>query len=109
MNMMNKLYIIRNDIIKINVAMGWRKHDIDNVHKWMPPGHDKYDKSYAKSWVCLPNPFKDANDDYAVLEWMRKEGTIGWHNTLDKDAAGYYKIGAYARAALKGIDHAPKL
>ena len=71
----------------------------------------------------LPDPFTDANDDYAVLEWMRNTCPGGcfddgygderplWvailaqvmeaddcENCLDY---GVYKIGDYARAALK--------
>jgi len=56
----------------------------------------------------LPDPSKDANDDYAVLEWMRShkdtypffasfEGEIG---RLKWD----YGIGDYAKAALKVIE-----
>ena len=52
------------------------------------------------------NPFADANDDYAVLEWMRD-------NRTPKDecvdlwlakAIWRYEIGDYARAALKVIE-----
>ena len=99
-----------NDIIKLAKARGWREHDVDNVHKWMPPHYEKYEKRYAKSWVCLPNPFKDANEDYAVLEWARE--TWSKHSSewcdfwFDLPHAGSYKIGDYARAALKVIDHA---
>ena len=46
------------------------------------------------------NPFTDANDDYAVLGWMRANGG---ENVIQ----GYkinYRIGDYARAALKVIE-----
>ena len=60
----------------------------------------------------LPDPLNDANDDYAVLEWMRRgEGdadTYGrFKNIFEGDyidgiARWYlYEIGDYARAALK--------
>lgn len=51
------------------------------------------------------NPFTDANDDYAVLEWMRKEGWPRWQ--LISEGCEYcfdYKVGDYARAALKVLD-----
>ena len=57
------------------------------------------------------DPFTDANDDYAVLEWMRKNWTdqqqidaleaLPMGNYMDA-----YQIGDYARAALKVIDNA---
>ena len=99
-------------------AMGWREHDVDNVHKWMPPHYDKYEKRYAKSWVCLPDPFTDPADDYAVLEWARSghrddgkqyltsDQFVGFDLALEMDAPKYlcdYKIGDFARAYLKSI------
>ena len=51
------------------------------------------------------NPLKNANDDYAVLEWMRKDGPneamdhfLFWH---PQD----YQVGDYARAALKVLEN----
>lgn len=56
-------------------------------------------------------PFTDANDDYAVLEWMRN----GRHDhpeiwvefkRLNTDWLPFhYEIGDYARAALKVLDN----
>lgn len=56
------------------------------------------------------DPFTDANDDYAVLEWMRGLGPGAadyglfqkWGRQLP--ALLDYQIGDYARAALKVID-----
>ena len=59
-----------------------RKMRIANTHGWDP-------------WV-------DANDDYAVLEWMRT--TDDKRFSLGHGPYGYqciYQIGDYARAALK--------
>jgi len=62
----------------------------------------------------LPNPFTDANDDYAVLEWMREQvepgqpyGEPSWPflGALKGDLQIAYRVGDYARAALKVIDH----
>jgi len=52
------------------------------------------------------DPFTDANDDYAVLEWMRNHrgkycGVI--YNVMDGKSVDY-KIGDYARAALEVIE-----
>lgn len=48
-----------------------------------------------------PDPFTDANDDYAVLEWVRNErqgtGDICEFESPQCD----YQIGDHARAALK--------
>ena len=52
------------------------------------------------------NPFTDANDDYAVLEWMRGQDWPRW--ALISEGCEYcfdYQIGDYARAALKVLDN----
>ena len=65
----------------------------------------------------LPDPFTDANDDYAVLEWMRDDSRrmefpryVGaLSDVMDKrlaaSHAANYQIGNYARAALKVLDY----
>ena len=76
----------------------------------------------GNQWVVW-NPFFDANDDYAVLEWMhshifskRQKFSVALAHELQHisedgnlyvawpDAAMRYQIGDYARAALKVID-----
>ena len=63
--------------------------------------------------IDLPDPFTDANDDYAVLEWVRNQvptnnngikwasHDLGWwfYKHL-KDNPAEYEIGDYARAAV---------
>lgn len=57
----------------------------------------------------LPDPFTDANDDYACLTWMSDKG---WFDTGGKarhvvpmQAEMFcYQIGDFARAALKVLD-----
>ena len=52
-----------------------------------------------------PDPFTDANDDYAVLEWMRRSDDKRF--TVGHGPYGYqctYQIGDYARAALKVLE-----
>ena len=58
------------------------------------------------------DPFTDANDDYAVLEWMREHDRAGEFDTAlcQRDHSMYdelfrYQIGNYARAALKVLDN----
>ncbi len=87
------------DRIKLAEWMGWTKWD----HKWLSPDH--------KTITDLPNPFTDANDDYAVLELMRAIEAEG----LDRDMKHMdfaaqlpdsydYQIGDYAQAALKVLN-----
>jgi len=65
--------------------------------------------------IVLPDPFTDANDDYAVLEFMRKIHRPEVSTTSDQWASwdrfvvnlpeclvDDYQIGDYARAVLKG-------
>jgi len=96
-----------SDRIKLAEAMGWRwRETLDGpkrveMNYWQEPSgaiHSSFD------------PFTDANDDYAVLEWMRDGGpdrTVPFFAAMKvhKDAPALfafdYKIGDYARAALK--------
>ncbi len=63
-------------------------------------------------YVGLPDPFTDANDDYAVLEWMREkysEAIVGQALSNDPNdmychLQTRYYLGDYARAALKVIE-----
>jgi len=60
------------------------------------------------------DPFTDANDDYAVLEWMREQGLnesnvrptkwdAAWDARTDEPHLLDYQIGDYAWACLKVI------
>ena len=70
----------------------------------MPPGLDGYIKSVACSDIYLPDPENDANDDYAVLEWMRQlESNEKYHLKMMTNAIWDYKIGDNYRVALKVI------
>jgi len=57
------------------------------------------------------NPFTDANDDYAVLEWAIKNlNADAYFNAMTEVVGSYcylheYRIGYFARAALKVIDN----
>lgn len=64
----------------------------------------------------LPDPFTDANDDYAVLEWARSDerrmqfpafvGALSdvMDIRLQPGHSANYQIGDYARAALKVLE-----
>lgn len=114
-----------NDRIKLAEAMGWKLYEKVQkstgkviIHtRSKAPMHGSGDyvwtevpaDKYPDSTLFTPtfDPFTDANDDYAVLEWMRKQDeemftsfafrcNIHW-----MDDWCLYKIGDYARAALK--------
>jgi hypothetical protein len=90
-----------NDRIRLAEAMGW-----EHNKGWPVP----YDGDWWKSpdgnlSVTLDfDPYTDANDDYAVLEWMRLNGAENMPDDFPHSRQAYYKIGDYARAALKVID-----
>ncbi len=103
------------DRVRLAEAMGWHfetdKYDDHAVEYW-------WHKTAEKSTVAAepPDPEHDANDDYAVLEWMRKDyrfqkfkGQLTWLNTSgtlsnrSSEKTWMYQIGDYARAALKVI------
>jgi len=104
-----------NDRIKLAEAMGWERYaprfrfETGKRPLWI-----KGDEQRKASE--LPDPFTDAIDDYAVLEWMRGDEdameTPRWRAFKDyfiEVTADWniwnYKIGDFARAALKVIDH----
>jgi len=98
------------DRIKLAEAMGWTLQGIIHTgfagkqitrKQWVNPLGATY------SGIRLPDPFTDANDDYAVLEWIRSQNFRAYfYHYLE--CAGQadsieYQIGDYARAALKVI------
>ena len=96
--------------VQLAEAMGWRNCEpkgyvnVDGEPTCCPAGEPPpFD---APPYIAaLPDPFTDANDDYAVLEWMRElpgdRMPWGFASTTEKYLAWNYKIGDYARAALK--------
>lgn len=87
--------------IKLAEAMGAvhrRSWDGQMMLKW-PDGRAHADWHF--------NPFTDANADYAVLEWMRGNEWTDKQHELFRSFLGHsttYRIGDYARAALKVIE-----
>ena len=107
--------------IKLAEAMGWIwQQTVDMptdypIGQWLTPEGwtERGDKA-----ELTPNPFKDANDDYAYLEWMREQPSDKWlifcvhlkSQLQDRGEdleyiATAYVVGDYARAALKVIDN----
>ena len=90
------------DRMTLAKAMGAQFTTISNgswAHVNMPGG------GAFKDW----HPDTDANDDYAVLEWMRCKDPKYWITFACELNDGFteasdYKIGDYARAALKVIE-----
>ena len=113
------------DRTRLAKAMGWRwepcASPLDHIKgwqggKWSDPNADDDLPDELKGIVgCkVPpplDPFTDANDDYAVLEHFRHKQKAGGGN-YKADLANWiewtysvdYKIGDYARAALKVIE-----
>jgi len=103
---------VSDDRIRLAEAMGWtrigRQRFTHNGQQFLvgaPPNGSGQGRSK------LPDPFHDANDDYAVLEWMRTRDCHGneWDVSEFTHHLGYahridYQIGDYARATLKVIE-----
>ena len=85
------------DRIKLAEAMGWTPNRTNE--KWTDPATG----TSGNRLLDLPDPFTDANDDYAVLEWMRENLTITQRYKFLDENVQNYRIGDYARAALKAL------
>ena len=83
--------------IKLALLMGWKYQEA--YHCWTKPDGSLLPREF--------DPFTDANDDYAVLEWVRTQDEL-WTDVHDYlcnvSNISNYKIGDYARAALKVIE-----
>ncbi len=99
-----------DDRVKLGEAMGLRLRRT-LPHKPNSPGCYIHDKP-RRCWRAF-DPFTDANDDYAVLEWMREkhhENAVASALLLPGDGHGFsamkqrYYVGDYARAALQVIN-----
>ena len=97
------------DRIKLAEAMGWKRLGGEWDLKGDPPAWEG--PNTIDGFDDLPDPFTDANDDYAVLEWVRNNWqpyAVSNYLAYDfvqllSEPAGY-KIGDYARAALKVLN-----
>ena len=104
-----------NDRTKLAVAMGWDRIYVGRLTEKIY-GH----LQGAIGATQIPDPENDANDDYAVLKWINA-GNLPWgsaeHITYsewendfcpwfkenERENPWEYKIGDYARAALKAL------
>ena len=75
----------KEDRIKLAEAMGW-KELADREEGWPSWYHDDKPQEECRLTENLPDPVTDANDDYAVLEWMLDHD--GWtYHTHNIDIA----------------------
>jgi len=92
-----------NDRIKLAEAMGWIACEFTwqelKEYYAVPPNHPN--RPGEGNITDIPDPFTDANDDYAVLEWMRKQGTP--YRNIGQSYM--YQIGDYARACLRVLNN----
>ena len=93
------------DRIKLAEARGWKcVGEYEGIRTWLDPN-----ESYNCGTIDLPDPFTDANDDYAVLKWCRDHQAENltedeWAEFNERlEWAADYEIGDYSRAALKVI------
>jgi len=96
--------------IKLAEAMGWGRVPLkvfsgENSRVWESP-------EGVQAADSLPDPFTDANDDYAVLEWAIKNlDPDAYFAALTKVVGSYaylteYRIGYWATAALRVLEQA---
>ena len=97
------------DRIKLAEAMGWKRLGGEWDLKGDPPAWEG--PNTIDGFDDLPDPFTDANDDYAVLEHYRNKTKPGGgtyksdiHSLIEWMRSVDYQIGDYARAALKVIE-----
>lgn len=101
------------DRIKLAKAMGWEYEkpygtNAGPLFGKLPAGGGVWTRSDG-SFTNRFDPFTDANDDYAVLEWMRnmakgspeKYRLDFYAHSMRGSMCWNYQIGDYARAALK--------
>lgn len=106
------------DRIRLAEAMGWVWKPVTvcdvSTGLWVPPNGQVGTIVLVDHSVPPPfNPFKDANDDYAVLEWMQTDWEnngkrrAGWSDFKqlliegERDKTWHYRVGDYARDVLK--------
>jgi len=95
-----------NDRIKLAEAMGWHRADddvtVDFIGGWCPKEQFHYG-------CACPDPFTDANDDVAILNFYGDAEDSPERERFLEILYGQqmldYKIGDYARAALRVLDN----
>ena len=88
------------DRIRLAEFVGWRQEEHFGTNRFIKPGHNG-----IEGFIELPfDPFTNANDDYAVLEFMRANPSQFVSAECEVECQGWawkYHIGDYARACLK--------
>ena len=95
--------------IKLAEAMGWTKAKPyrDGIYGLPPGARAGDDALWLEFCLNIPNPETDANDDYAVLEWMQNDenklAADHWGEFQNEMNFGVweYRVGDIARAACK--------
>ena len=109
------------DRIRLAEAMGWTDIAMRSKARSMPNLQGCGPCHAVNGRGSIPNPFTDANDDYRVLQWIRqkaqskpgiysgKDKHRKWLRALNMEVAYIkdYRIGDYARAALKVLETVP--
>ena len=95
-----------SDRIKLAEAMGWewKPYPEDTMGELTSPRGQVVYCTGAQRKYHIPDPFTDANDDYAVLEWIREQHFVSfaeYYLCMVSEERTDYQIGDYARAALK--------
>lgn len=104
------------DRIRIYEAMGWQWSMVDDHWgEWVRPDGSSCRRPRGMRCSALPDPFTSADDDYAVLCWVRHGNNSAEQYRLFKNAfeSDYidgiarwylYEVGDYARAFLKTLE-----
>ena len=101
-----------DDRIKLAEAMGWKRIEVPDGHPEKKFNDFVWANPEGWEYKYPPDPFTDANDDYAVLEWTRSnkvdtptrllfQAKLRDQRPLYRPNVWNYRIGDYARAALK--------
>ncbi len=97
--------------IKLAEAMGWDRINYikrgSSKNRFLSGRGIEQPRNGQFGMRQIPDPFTNADDDYAVLEWMRSNDFAFFEEfaqevyALLKAVPVHYTIGDYARAALK--------
>ncbi len=87
-----------SDRIKLAEAMGIRHPSGKHCGG---PGSMAEALGGPETYIEPFDPFNDANDDYAVMEWIRKQHFVTYLTAyLEHEYTQDYQIGDYAKAAV---------
>ena len=103
-----------DDQIRLAEAMGWTR-SASNAERTLPVRweHPYYKYPTFTSEELAPiSPLTDANDDYAVLEWLRNKWAEPIFQLIESQLCSFdpidYNIGDYARVAIEILHESPR-